>query len=92
MWNEVWMARSDLGDDKPYDTYSGWQVIDATPQERSDEMYRCGPASVHATKSGEIRRPFDGPFVFSEVNADKVYWHYRGVNRPLKLLGKKPEA
>lgn len=86
------MARADLGADKPSDRYSGWQVIDATPQEKSDEMYRCGPASVLATKSGEIRRPFDGPFVFSEVNADKVYWHYRGTNKPLKLLGKKPEA
>ena len=30
VWNEVWMARPDLGKD-----YNGWQAIDATPQELS---------------------------------------------------------
>jgi transglutaminase 1 len=80
------MLRADLGDRSET---GGWQVIDATPQEKSDEMYQCGPASVFSVRRGEIKRPFDGQFVFSEVNADKVYWHYRGPNRPLKLLGKK---
>lgn len=83
VWNEVWMQRPDLGNDIENE---GWQVIDATPQEKSDDMYQCGPASVAAIRRGEIRRPFDGSFVFSMVNADKVYWHYRGVNRPLKLI------
>lgn len=32
MWNEVWMERPDL---EP-GGYSGWQAIDATPQEESD--------------------------------------------------------
>ena len=31
VWNDVWMARPDLP--KGYD---GWQIIDATPQEKSD--------------------------------------------------------
>jgi len=86
------MRRPDLSDESDIKSYAGWQVIDATPQEKSDEMFRCGPAAVQAVRRGEIKRPFDGPFVFSEVNADKVYWHYRGVNRPLKLLGKKIDA
>lgn len=30
VWNEVWMARGDLGT-----SYHGWQAIDATPQELS---------------------------------------------------------
>ena len=30
MWNDVWMARSDLPSG-----YGGWQAIDATPQEKS---------------------------------------------------------
>jgi len=79
-------------EDEGRSDYSGWQVIDATPQEQSEDMFRCGPASVAAIRKGEIRRPYDGPFVFSEVNADKVYWQYRGVGAPLKLLGKKSEA
>lgn len=35
VWNEVWMKRPDLGS-----AYDGWQVIDATPQELSDDMFR----------------------------------------------------
>jgi len=68
--------------------YGGWQVVDATPQEASDDMYRVGPASVLAVKNGEILRPFDCGFVFSEVNADKVYWRYNGPYQPIKMLRK----
>jgi transglutaminase 1 len=77
------MKRADLGTE-----YDGWQVIDATPQEQSDEMYRCGPASVAAVKKGEVLKSFDGAFVFAEVNADKVFWRYNGPTQPLKLLRK----
>lgn len=67
MWNEVWMCRSDV-DEK----FDGWQVIDATPQEQSDEIYQVGPASVSAVKHGDVLKPYDNGFVFAEVNADKV--------------------
>ncbi|XP_059618771.1 annulin [Phlebotomus argentipes] len=87
VWNEVWMERSDLGYG-PSGSYSGWQVVDATPQELSDQMYRCGPAPVKAVKMGEITKPYDCDFVYSEVNADKLFWRYSGVNQPLKLLRK----
>ncbi|XP_011169553.1 annulin isoform X1 [Solenopsis invicta] len=83
VWNEVWMKRLDLSPD-----YSGWQVIDATPQELSEGAYRCGPASVAAVKKGEVLRPYDNAFVFAEVNADKVYWRYNGPTQPLKLVRK----
>lgn len=83
VWNEAWMDRPDLGAN-----YGGWQAIDATPQELSDGMYQCGPASVAAIKSGEVLRPYDGGFVFSEVNADKVFWKYNGPSQPLKLIRK----
>ncbi|XP_065352069.1 annulin-like isoform X2 [Cloeon dipterum] len=83
VWNEVWMQRPDLGPE-----YDGWQVVDATPQEQSEDVYRCGPASVAAVKKGEVRKPFDGAFVFAEVNADKVFWRYNGPTQPLKLLRK----
>uniref|UniRef100_W5N165 protein-glutamine gamma-glutamyltransferase n=2 Tax=Lepisosteus oculatus TaxID=7918 RepID=W5N165_LEPOC len=68
-WNECWMTRSDLPEG-----FGGWQAVDATPQETSDGMYRCGPASVHAIKQGRVYLPFDTPFVFAEVNSDVVYW------------------
>ncbi|CAG9826107.1 unnamed protein product [Diabrotica balteata] len=83
VWNEVWMDRPDLGSH-----YGGWQAIDATPQELSDDQYRCGPASVIAVKQGEVLRPYDSTFLFSEVNADKIFWKYTGPTQPLKLLDK----
>ena len=37
VWNEAWMARPDLtGKDAEAGKFTGWQAIDATPQERSD--------------------------------------------------------
>lgn len=69
VWNDVWMARPDLPKG-----YGGWQAIDATPQETSGGVYCMGPMSLVAIKRGEVYLPYDGPFVFSEVNADKVIW------------------
>uniref|UniRef100_A0A1A8DZ09 protein-glutamine gamma-glutamyltransferase n=1 Tax=Nothobranchius kadleci TaxID=1051664 RepID=A0A1A8DZ09_NOTKA len=68
-WNECYMSRPDLPQG-----FGGWQVVDATPQETSDGMYRCGPASVQAIKHGDICYPFDAAFVFAEVNSDVVYY------------------
>uniref|UniRef100_A0A6Q2ZFI9 Transglutaminase-like domain-containing protein n=1 Tax=Esox lucius TaxID=8010 RepID=A0A6Q2ZFI9_ESOLU len=67
-WNECYMTRPDLPPG-----FGGWQVVDATPQETSDGMYRCGPASVHAIKHGQLCYQFDAPFVFAEVNSDVVF-------------------
>ncbi|XP_068902625.1 annulin isoform X2 [Tenebrio molitor] len=83
VWDEVWMQRPDLGRD-----YGGWQAVDATPQELSEEMYRVGPTSIFAIKQGEVLRPYDGAFLYAEVNADKVFWRYAGPTKPLKLLRK----
>nr|XP_033770694.1 protein-glutamine gamma-glutamyltransferase E-like [Geotrypetes seraphini] len=65
VWVEGWFQRPDLGP-----SYDGWQVLDATPQETSDGIFCLGPTSVYAIKEGNVQLPFDGPFVFSEVNAD----------------------
>ncbi|XP_036144168.1 annulin-like [Monomorium pharaonis] len=73
------MTRLDLSSD-----CSGWQAIDATPQERSEGVYRCRPASVAAVKKGEVLRPYDNAFLFAEV----VYWRYNGPTQPLKLVRK----
>lgn len=54
--------------------YGGWQIIDGTPQETSENIMRCGPASVAAIKKGEVGYLYDTPFVFSEVNADVVHF------------------
>lgn len=69
MWTDVWMSRPDLPPG-----YGGWQVIDATPQETSDSIYRTGPASLESVRRGEIGFVYDSAFVFSEVNADVVHW------------------
>ncbi|KAJ8335561.1 hypothetical protein SKAU_G00389030 [Synaphobranchus kaupii] len=68
-WVESWMDREDLP--KGYD---GWQVLDPTPQERSDGVYCCGPCPVRAIKEGEVGLKYDATFVFSEVNADLATW------------------
>lgn len=65
VWNDIWMARPDLPSG-----YGGWQAIDSTPQEASDNAYQCGPAPVEAVRRGEIGLGYDVPFLFSEVNAD----------------------
>uniref|UniRef100_A0A8C8AAG4 protein-glutamine gamma-glutamyltransferase n=1 Tax=Otus sunia TaxID=257818 RepID=A0A8C8AAG4_9STRI len=71
VWNESWFSRSDLDP-----SYSGWQVLDATPQEESGGIYQCGPASRNAIKEGDVDLDYDCPFVFAEVNADCMYWNY----------------
>ncbi|CAB3230840.1 unnamed protein product [Arctia plantaginis] len=83
VWNEVWMERPDLGSE-----YSGWQALDSTPQETSEDMYRCGPASLRAIREGDLQRPYDAAYVFAQVNADKVLWKYSGEIQPLKLMAR----
>lgn len=37
-------------------------------------IFQTGPASLNAIKQGLVYLPYDAPFVFAEVNADRVYW------------------
>lgn len=83
-WVESWFKRLDLSYTGVYD---GWQVIDSTPQEPSDGLYRLGPTSVNAIRNGEVLKQYDGTFVFAEVNADEVFWLKRGDREPFKYLG-----
>lgn len=69
VWNDCWMARPDLPPG-----HGGWQAVDSTPQETSQGTFRCGPASIHAIRSGQVYLKHDAPFVFAEVNSDKIYW------------------
>ncbi|CAG7835561.1 unnamed protein product [Allacma fusca] len=73
VWNDVWMARPDLevGGTKGY---GGWQAIDATPQETSEGVFQCGPASLEAVRKGQLGMAFDVSFILAEVNADLVHW------------------
>ncbi|XP_041103827.1 coagulation factor XIII A chain-like [Polyodon spathula] len=81
-WNECYMSRPDIPAG-----FGGWQAVDATPQETSDGMYRCGPASVKAIKHGQICYKYDAPFIFAEVNSDVVYWKRMrdGTQEPIKV-------
>ncbi|KAG9329935.1 hypothetical protein JZ751_028506 [Albula glossodonta] len=69
VWNDCWMARPDLPPGM-----GGWQAVDSTPQETSQGTFRCGPASVTAIRNGQVFHKHDTPFVFAEVNSDKIYW------------------
>ncbi|XP_063052431.1 protein-glutamine gamma-glutamyltransferase 2-like [Engraulis encrasicolus] len=68
-WVESWMTRKDLPDG-----YDGWQVLDPTPQEKSDGVFCCGPCPVRAILEGEVGMKYDAPFIFAEVNADTITW------------------
>ncbi|XP_014887731.1 protein-glutamine gamma-glutamyltransferase E-like [Poecilia latipinna] len=83
VWVEGWMRRPDLATDGKYD---GWQVVDPTPQERSEGLFCCGPASVTAIRNGEVDLKYDVPFVFAEVNADSVYWLVRSDGSRMKIF------
>uniref|UniRef100_A0A8C1C608 Protein-glutamine gamma-glutamyltransferase K n=1 Tax=Cyprinus carpio carpio TaxID=630221 RepID=A0A8C1C608_CYPCA len=72
VWNEAWMTRSDLPSG-----FGGWQVVDSTPQLTGQGFFRCGPTSVAAIRSGQVFLKHDVPFLFTEVNNDKVYWQRR---------------
>ncbi|KFP86420.1 Protein-glutamine gamma-glutamyltransferase 6, partial [Acanthisitta chloris] len=80
VWNESWFIRRDLGS-----FYDGWQVLDATPQEKSKGIYQCGPASTRAIKEGDVDLDYDSPFVFAAVNADYVTWIYHSKKRKERI-------
>jgi hypothetical protein len=65
VWNDAWFSRADLVDPK----FTGWQAIDATPQEESDGDYQCGPCPLYAIKQG-LKVDYDWTFIYGEVNAD----------------------
>ncbi|XP_051804449.1 protein-glutamine gamma-glutamyltransferase E-like [Acanthochromis polyacanthus] len=71
VWTEGWMKRPDLGSDGEYD---GWQAVDPTPQELSDGVYCCGPASVKSILNGHTEFQYDVAFIYAEVNADYIVW------------------
>lgn len=52
--------------------YDGWQVLDATSQDKQCGRFRIGPASVLAIRERKFGKQwfYDGDFVISEVTAD----------------------
>ncbi|XP_034167505.2 protein-glutamine gamma-glutamyltransferase K isoform X1 [Pangasianodon hypophthalmus] len=69
VWNDCWMARPDLPPGM-----GGWQAVDATPQETSQGIFCCGPAPLAAIREGLVYLKYDAPFVFAEVNSDRIFW------------------
>lgn len=80
VWNESWMARTDLPSG-----YGGWQAVDSTPQEISLGLFQTGPAPLVAIKKGEVYLGYETPFVFAEVNSDRVTWVLNNDNEVLKV-------
>ncbi|XP_034087537.1 protein-glutamine gamma-glutamyltransferase 5-like [Gymnodraco acuticeps] len=83
VWVEAWMRRPDLSEDGAFD---GWQVVDPTPQEKSDGIFCCGPAPVKAILKGETNLKYDIPFVFAEVNADCIDWLVKADGSKLNIF------
>ena len=36
-----------------------------------------GPMSLKAIREGAVTLPYDGPFVFAEVNGDRITWQVK---------------
>ena len=66
----MWTRR----EDHPGKAFDGWQAVDATPQEKSCQLFQMGPAPLNAVKEGAIYAGFDTGFVFAEVNSDYIQW------------------
>lgn len=47
-------------------------------------VFQCGPASVAAVREGDVNLDFDMPFIFAEVNADRITWIYDAYNNTQK--------
>lgn len=89
-WTEAWMTRPDLCEGTDFcPNYSGWQIVDGTPQEPSihDEKYVVGPSPKSATLHGHVNANYDSSFVFAEVSAPVVTWGiYNGsLAKPLSV-------
>ncbi|KAM8874912.1 protein-glutamine gamma-glutamyltransferase K-like isoform 1-T4 [Spinachia spinachia] len=84
VWNDCWMARPDLPPGN-----GGWQAVDSTPQETSQGTYRCGPASLAAIRHGQVFLKHDCPFVFAEVNSDKIYWQRKADGTFSRIYSEK---
>uniref|UniRef100_A0A3Q2WRS7 Transglutaminase 2 n=1 Tax=Haplochromis burtoni TaxID=8153 RepID=A0A3Q2WRS7_HAPBU len=67
VWVECWMKRPDLGAG-----CDGWQVVDPTPQEKSEGIFCCGPCPVAAIQHHWLDARYDIPFVCASVDADVV--------------------
>ncbi|GFO48461.1 protein-glutamine gamma-glutamyltransferase k [Plakobranchus ocellatus] len=94
-WNDVWINRPDL-DSKSgaRGRYSGWHALDATPQEKSEGRYQCGPSPLKAIKNGELKVGYDTGFIFAEVNGELCTWMLpkNGSRHDIKLLSHDPNA
>jgi hypothetical protein len=66
--NDIFIQRQD---DKKY---SGWNLIDATPQESSYGLWMMGPAPLSAIRDKEMKVPSDTSFGVAECNYKIVHW------------------
>jgi len=80
VWNDMWMLRPDQKDNKCGVDMNGWQAVDATWQEQSEDpnmmsqadpnhYYQCGPLSVNAIKAKCKDSSFDYMFIHGEVES-----------------------
>uniref|UniRef100_A0A8C4Q7F7 Transglutaminase 1 n=1 Tax=Eptatretus burgeri TaxID=7764 RepID=A0A8C4Q7F7_EPTBU len=44
-------------------------------------VYQCGPSSLKAIKNGMVYLNYDTPFLFAEVNSDRIFWRLNKKGR-----------
>ncbi|KAB0390502.1 hypothetical protein E2I00_017484, partial [Balaenoptera physalus] len=93
VWNDCWMKRPDLPsgfdgwqvvDSTPQETSSArvpnYSVPDGDfePGSITPQFFRLIRANHHSIKNGLVYMKYDTPFIFAEVNSDKIYWQRQG--------------
>ena len=48
-------------------------------------IFQCGPYPILALKKGDVSLPYDGKFIFAEVNADRAHWK-RNAEREFECI------
>lgn len=60
-------------------------ILTTSPFRNHPGIFQCGPASLTAIKEGDVNKDYDCPFVFAEVNADRVTWLYTSTGEKQRL-------
>ncbi|XP_014243165.1 annulin-like [Cimex lectularius] len=81
VWTEVWMKRTDIGDE-----YDGWQILDPTLHVPGTSVFSYGPTSVKGIRKGKYKAPYNGTFTYFGINSQIFVWKKSGGDEHLKLI------
>ncbi|KAF0988323.1 hypothetical protein HZS_5914 [Henneguya salminicola] len=92
-WNLAYMLRRDVNIllNEVDKNLKSWQHIDATPQERSQGTYQCGPYELSLLKMKIFDKNilYDGPSIYNSMNARLKYVMLDETKKVVRKYDKK---